>query len=158
MLKKKKKMQTSHAKQAAHRAPEQLLNREFAFHSQAWISTFFPLYYNKWRWMVLCSATLSIATYIFSYSLTSISISMSSMKSGSGGQCLASSLAGGSVLGSACGSGSSSQPGSRGCSRCLWVQEKEDEMFTLIIEKNYFVWDMTFIFCFSPYQVLEIVV
>lgn len=71
---------------------------------------------------------------------------------------MASSLAGGSVLGSACGSGSSSQPGSRGCSRCLWVQEKEDEMFTLIIEKNYFVWDMTFIFCFSPYQVLEIVV
>lgn len=67
--------------------------------------------------------------------LTSISISISSMNPGTMGQCLASSLAGGSDLGLTCrldwvwtcSSGSSSLSGTSGCSRCLWVQEKEEE-------------------------------
>lgn len=71
-----------------------------------------------------------------SCSLTSISISISSMNPGTGGQCLTSSLTGGSVLGVACclgwvwtsGSGSSSQSGTRGCSRCLWVQDMGEEV------------------------------
>lgn len=81
------------------------------------------------------SGISNLLTYNPNFLLTSISMSMSSMNLGTMGHFLASSLVGGSVLGLTCcldwvwtcSSGSSSLSGTSGCSRCLWVQEKEEE-------------------------------